>query len=64
MKGWGVSIVGIVLGSIVALWIRVLLDIKKVSAETGVITDEEKLFLKHAHKFLDESAIKPEHRNK
>ena len=49
MKGWGVSIVGIVLGSIVALWIRVLLDIKKVSAETGVITDEEKLFLKHAH---------------
>jgi hypothetical protein len=30
----------------------------------SVITDEEKLFLKHANKFLDESAIKPEHRNK
>jgi hypothetical protein len=29
-----------------------------------VVTDEEKLFLQHAHKFLDESAIKPEHRNK
>jgi hypothetical protein len=30
----------------------------------SVITDEEKLFLEHAHKFLDESAFKPEHRKK
>jgi hypothetical protein len=30
----------------------------------SVITNEEKQFLEHAHKFLDESAIKPEHRNK
>jgi hypothetical protein len=29
-----------------------------------IITNEEKLFLTHAHKFLDESAIKPEHRLK
>lgn len=29
-----------------------------------IITDEEKLFLQHAHKFLDESAFKSEHKNK
>jgi hypothetical protein len=27
-----------------------------------IVTNEEKLFLQHANKFLDPSAIKPEHR--
>jgi len=27
-----------------------------------IITNEEKVFLEHANKFLDPSAIKPEHR--
>ena len=29
-----------------------------------IVTNEEKMFLAHANKFLDPSAIKPEHRNK
>ena len=29
-----------------------------------IVTNEEKLFLQHANKFLDPSAIKPEHRKK
>jgi hypothetical protein len=27
-----------------------------------IVTNEEKVFLEHANKFLDQSAIKPEHR--
>ena len=97
MKGCGVSIVGIALGSIVALWIiwhigtiwsglnsllklvtgkqedymTVKSKLKNVVAfctkpivRVIIVTNEEKMFLAHANKFLDPSAIKPEHRNK
>lgn len=38
--------------------------LSKPIIKIAFITDEEKVFLDHANRFLDPSAIKPEHRKK